>query len=65
MSHALPDKAGRKHTRPMPRLALFIDAFGLMCDDLWSYYETAGRPLWAVLAGLIAISAGLVVLYLT
>ncbi|NNF51450.1 MAG: hypothetical protein HKN59_03335 [Gammaproteobacteria bacterium] len=42
----------------MPRLALFIDAFGLLCDDLWSYYETAGRPLWAVRGFLLIAPLG-------
>lgn len=37
----------------MTRFAMFIDACGLLCDDLWSYYEIAGRPFWAARAVLL------------
>ena len=38
----------------MPRLAMLIDEIGLAFDDLWSYYEVAGKPAWAVLLAALA-----------
>lgn len=55
MSHALPLRILCVQNSPMPKLAQFIDAFGLLIDDLWSYYEISGRPLWAASVLLLVV----------
>lgn len=47
----------------MPKMTVIFDEMGLALDDLWSYYEVAGRPgaaylapIWLMCLGLVFIS---------
>ncbi len=60
MTYALPQTGGITDSLTMTRMTVIFDAMGLALDDLWSYYEVAGRPGAAYLAPICLMGLGLI-----